>query len=724
MALSVVFSLALSPSAGRASNFQELSDRYFIDRSVEYARELLLKEEYLRVLYQCTAEESRARQREGLRSSLLDSPFGEIEPAYFDRDDPALAFSTIADRYRLWVDYEEREYQRRLQTILDIRQSLITSADPAQKQRMFRRELEQALIYYGRSDWEITSLIFDRLLKDYNYQAVDDILFYQSEACIQLKQYDAALICLSRLLDQYPDSPFRAQCYDRASEILISLGEHRDLIRLYETYLSEGAPGKPADMGGMHLRAAQAEVFLGHYPEAVAVLERVDHKSPNYLASRYYLADCLADLEEWSRAADVLADVVNMKRGNLPYDRWRLFRDEARIKLAFIYYEREEYDKAAELFKSIKYNSPFYDRVLMGKAWIAYQLDRYDRAIVRSEELLRLYPLSAEIYEASSLAGYCYEQLGEESAAMSYFYEVLEAGVGRNNLQTYLQERRRIQGALSELRALEENVFASGDERIFAEYQQARNLLELDLKRIGLAELLEVNAQMRSLVEERVLLDRLLREKAALEPEVIASDDASTIADFLALEDRIFTIMDHLNALGKNRLKATPLYYRETRVAYANEVADTLSARLKAETGHLSASIAQVEKLHQEKQEDGRLVDCFKLGVRLDRLNKAIDQGYSNRALAEASHRPVLRTRVGRWSDYSFNRYAMGGIEVDELERMYDRLQQVENYILALDEMIEQLGPGADAQSTGESLPKEDSGQSQNQAEETSEEEP
>lgn len=678
---------AVSSSVGGDANFAELRDSYFTFRSVQFAEELLLKEEFLSVLYKCTVAELKLRRNEGLSSKILDFPITHMEAAHFDLESPELANVHIGERYRLWVEFEEGEYQRRYQTILTLRSALIESANADQKQRMFRRELEKTLRYYGDKNWQISGLLFDRLLEDYHYQDVDDLLFYQAEVCIQEKQFDAALVYMNRLLNEVPNSQFRTKSYTKLSEILSTLGNGWDLIRLYRRYLDEKSPGDPAEMGGIHYRAAREEANLGHYQPAVEILKRVDPKSSYYFAAKYFMSDCLSALEEWPQAVDALTELIQMKRKNIPYDRWRMLIDEARIKLAYIYYEWEEYDKAEKLFDQVKSGSPFNDRVLLGKAWIAFQLDAYEEAIETSEELLRIYPLSTEIYEAGSLAGYCYEQIGEKNAAMASFYSVLEAGVGKNKLQTFSKERRRIHEALAQLQALEESVFSADDEQTFEDYKRARNLLEICLKRIGLAELLEVNAEMRSLVAERVLLNQLAQEHRTLEEEVIRTEDVELMADFVALEDRIYTIIDHLGKIGLEHIKSTPLYYKEAQIGYVNTLADTLSARIESGIASLQATLGETAQLYNEAFASKQADKCIEFGLRLDQGKEVLGQSYYNHTLAETSRRPMLTTRVDRWSDFSFNRYAMGGMEFDELERKYERLQQVEDYLLTLEEM-------------------------------------
>jgi tetratricopeptide (TPR) repeat protein len=700
--LGICASVLLCKPAAGATDYPELVRSYYLDRSVEFAQELLLKEEYLGALYQCAVQELKARRKEGLSPSVLASPLWELKPAEFQRDGDDGAEFTVQQRYQKWVEFENAEYQRRLTLIQNIRQNLIRDGSAAQKERFFQSELKKAMDAYGRSEWDLARLLFDRLIEDYGYRTIDDILYYQGETCLQLRLHDKALQYYLQLINTAPDSRYRARSYDRATAILQAFGNGREIRRLYARYVEEGMPGDPAEMGGVHIRAARAEIDLGHFEPAIAQLERIDRQSSYYLASRYLLADCYAALENWPAAVDVLTGMVGTKKKNMAYDRWRLLVDEARIKLAFIYYKWGDYDSALKYFNQVKSNSPFYDRVILGKAWISFKVDDFDATIAGTEELLKLYPRSSEIYEAGSLAGYCYEQLGDKENAVTHFLEVLNAGVGRTQLQSFFEERRRIAESMADLRACEADVFASGDEKLFADYKRARNTLWICQQRIGLAELLQVNARMRGLVEERVALDSLIREHARLEDQVRNAQNARLISDFLLLDQRIYDIMDHLKAAGQEQLKATPLYYKEALIGYINARADSLSKHVDAEIATLTAAIRNTSDLQSAALAEQQPQEVQSLGMKLDHLNGLLNQSYVQQTEAKASKRPILATRVDRWSDFSFYRYAMGGMELEELDRKYDRLRQVEEYLSTLDELIERRsGESAPPGSTG-----------------------
>jgi hypothetical protein len=673
--------------AGDPSSYQEMSDLYFLDRSLEFARELLLKEEYLRELYDCTGQELKARRSEGLDPSLLESPLWELQTPQVQQDDTT---QTRPQRFKLWTDYENQEFQRRLGLIRQVRLQLIKAGSEDQNQRMFQRELKRAIRYYGKEDWDLARLLFDHLLEDYHYQQIDDILYYQAQTCIQLQLLDRALDALNHLLTACPQSSYRAKAYDQATAILEAFGSGYQIRKIYSRYIEDGAPGDPEKMGGVYVRTARAEITLGHYEPAVEMLTQVHAKSQYYLASQYLLADCYTALENWPQAVNVLSAMATVEQQAMPYERWRMLKDEAAIKLAFIYYQWGDFTKSAELFSQLKSNSPFFDRVMMGKAWIAFQLEDYEGAISKTEEMLKIYPLSTEIYEANSLAGYCCEQLGQDAAATAHFLQVLDAGAGRTDLQSFLEERRRINESMADLQALEEDVFSLGDPQLFSDYRRARNQLWICQQRIALAELLQVNSQMRALVEERIALDNLIKDHTQLEEQITQQGDHSLIAQFLAIDERIWLSMDHLKRLGQEQVKSTPLYYKEAQVGYLNARADSLAVRLEAEINQLSQTAAATNDLQAAALLGNNLDEYLRLSLRMDRLDQTLDQTDLNLSLAENSRRPVLHTRVDRWSDFSFNRYAMGGMNLEQLDRKYERLRQVEDFISTLDEMITQ----------------------------------
>jgi tetratricopeptide (TPR) repeat protein len=681
--------LIFYPSVSKAQDFQELRTRYFVDRSVEYAEKRLLREEILSLLYRCTTDEIEARQKEGTNPALLTAAPSAIPRTSFDRNAPGVVDADIAERYHLWVAFEDGEYRRRSQTLLAMRSILIENAAPDQKKRMFRREMEQALVYYADSDWDPARYLLEHLLNDYGYRWNDDILFYLGQVCIQQSQYDAALEYLLKLIEANPRSTYLPKSYDQATELLSQLNEDRSLVGLYRAYLKAGAPGAPAEMSGLHIRAARAEVNSGRYRSAVAMLERVDPGSPYYLASRYLLAECLTLQENWSRAVAVLEDLLTLKREGLPYDRWRMFIDEARIKLAYIYYQWGDYKRASELFKQVKTNSAFHDRALLGHAWIAFQLDKYEETVQNTEEILHFYPYSSEIYEARSLAGYCYERMGDETYAMTHFFAVLEAGVGQSKLHTFMVERQRLAETLNRLKTLEDDLFSSDDTGHFEAYKRTRNNLEINRLKISLAEMLDMNARMRGLVEERVLLDKLIGEAGAVEEDVILADNAALIARFLKLENRIQFMLAGLETMRKEQMVSTPLYYREAYLGHLNETADSLSVRIEVEIASLRSSIAETDRLYREALEASDPERSLHFGLRLEREREALNRSYEMRTAAEEAIKPALKTRVERWSDYSFGRFAMGGMEFEELDRKVERLQQVEDYILTLMEMLE-----------------------------------
>jgi hypothetical protein len=253
---------------------------------------------------------------------------------------------------------------------------------------------------------------------------------------------------------------------------------------------------------------------------------------------------------------------------------------------------------------------------------------------------------------------------------------------------------------MADLQAMEEQVFSSGDEKLYSDYRRARNQLWVCQQRIGLAELLKVNSHMRALVDERVALDSLIAAHSQLEERISHQPDQHLMAQFLAIDDRIWVSMDHLKKLGQDQAKSTPLYYKEAQVGYINARADSLSARLEAEIAELNQAASTTRTLQQTALGSQNVDQYLKLGVRLDAIDQTLDQTTLSQTEAENAHRPVLHTRVDRWSDFSFNRYAMGGMNLEQLDRKYERLRQVDEFIATLDEMIARANTAAGGKKT------------------------
>lgn len=179
--------------------------------------------------------------------------------------------------------------------------------------------------------------------------------------------------------------------------------------------------------------------------------------------------------------------------------------------------------------------------------------------------------------------------------------------------------------------------------------------------------------------------------------EIESSNNADMISDFIDLQDRIYALMDRLKLVGEQRVKATPLYYHEAQVGFINTMADSITTNLSVEIDHLVTTIEENGKLYKEALETNQVEKSINYGLKIDQLKKILNDSYVNYTLAEQSRRPVLQTRVDRWSDFSFSRYAMGGMEFDELDRMYERMKQVESYISTLDDMLERSGAETDS---------------------------
>lgn len=123
---------------------------------------------------------------------------------------------------------------------------------------------------------------------------------------------------------------------------------------------------------------------------------------------------------------------------------------------------------------------------------------------------------------------------------------------------------------------------------------------------------------------------------------------------------------------------------------------------MEREIDLLAATINSTAELKKTSTEKNDVQSQLSLGRKLNDLQGALDQTNLNLTQAGGSRRPLVRTRVDRWSDFSFSRYAMGGMDLEELERKQERLKQVDEYLSTLDEIIEQRQQGQPTQGTSD----------------------
>ena len=84
-----------------------------------------------------------------------------------------------------------------------------------EKDRMFKRELNSAVLAYN---FEIMICLIDclEILNTYAFiNTLDDVYFYKGEANFQIDRYDAANQAYLALVSKYPTSPYTFKAYAR-----------------------------------------------------------------------------------------------------------------------------------------------------------------------------------------------------------------------------------------------------------------------------------------------------------------------------------------------------------------------------------------------------------------------------------------------------------------------------------------------------------------------------
>jgi len=81
--------------------------------------------------------------------------------------------------------------------------------------------------------------------------------------------------------------------------------------------------------------------------------------------------------------------------------------------------------------------------------------------------------------------------------------------------------------------------------------------------------------------------------------------------------------------------------------------------------------------------------DQLTLALQRHRVETLTDELEHLRHEASTMSRPSAGSNLERWSELAFSRLAIGDIRFDELERIEDRIGELDGYIDSIDELLE-----------------------------------
>jgi TolA-binding protein len=387
---------------------------------------------------------------------------------------PSSGKATIWDLFIEWKRSNALQFEARWTDIQVIKNRLLKNGTAMEKERMFKRELNSALLAYNFRNYDLTDRQFEEILKRFTFiSTLDDIYFYKGEANFQLDRLEAASEAYLNLVNKYPTSPYTFKAYAR----LVAIAHHFEDLEKVDQYYNEFEKvvvSTDPVVDEIRFIAAISAVSRSAHEEAVTILNNILPASEYYIDARYVLAQAYVGAGKFDEAENVLLGVVN--NYNTPPD----YHFNIYLKLAYIAYERGTYQQAIGYLDNIGSDFSLYDRVLMAYGWNHYKDELLKEEKIRNFEitkkyvliLIQEYPNSDYFVEAKSLLAYIYQLEKNTQGAIQQYEYVYQTSHTQNISNANIQARDRMKKLLYEIESQKNKALQANQEM---EYLQANN---------------------------------------------------------------------------------------------------------------------------------------------------------------------------------------------------------------------------------------------------------
>ncbi len=671
-----------------STQFQEELRDYYRNRIIDFNYELSLKEATL--LGQLRSLNRELRQRgdfappAGFYDSSIDSFVSQ------ERVSEELASSiNLPKRVDAWMLQQRRILEAKSLKIDNHKFQLIADSRNDQVLRMFRFDLEMAAYTYANGNYELAIMQFEDIIRYYSYVNLDDVYFLLAEANFAALRYEAAREYYLYLLNEFPDNPWLGPLLTHLLYSWFSSGSYEEITAFFDSWkmliitLPEEWRDEILYMVGVSFYQIE------DYERALELLSQAGGEYT--LRSRHLQATCCIFLDETEQAQELLNDLgsIKLRRGNQELHGY--IRDDANIKMGYLMFERGEFQEALAAFDRVGVDSPLADNAILGRAWAEINVSDYESAIEYSRELIELYPGSRFIFEAYVLAGHAYELFELQDNSVAYYTHVLQEGERFNRIQEYSEERRNIVRELKRLRQLEATVFDDEDLVGYQDYLKLNEDLNTLYRRVRYLLLMEANEAMREYIVERAAIQRLQQQLLSIADPALALNDPDIIAAVGELRHTGRQLDKRIVLSGLIEINKNPIVQLENEIAYRESLFEGVRAEVVEEQQLIATAVEESELLVTRCKEGEQLADVVSSQVNWNMLHdlEGLLDRYQTRL--HLNRREPVSSNIDRWSDISFSRLALGKIQFNQLMEMDDRLEEVDGYLNAIDQLLEQM---------------------------------
>ena len=668
--------------------YKVYSGIYLYQRSLEFTLDMTLREVFLGWLFNGIKEEVRHRRKEDWRSALEDISLPEL-PELDKRKfqlPPDFEELNTAKRYVVWEKLVRSEFNNKYLQARLIKDRLINSADPEQLHRMFRFDLNTAFKAYIDADYREAILYFDELINRYGYRDISDVMFYRGESYFALQLFPRAKEDFQHVLDNSEDPRNRRIALSRLLAVYGEEGNAQKLAENWSQYKIEAGDVFSEEYWNTVSITARYIYIAGDPRQARELFDLIPPESGGFLDAQLLAADCALELLELKdaerRYTNILAELFEGE--TFP----RKKREQAQLKLGYVYFLQGDYDMSFVEFSGIKHTPEIVEKATIASAWSMYKLGFYNKTIELCQDLIAKFPDSQHLYEALSLTGFCRELSGEGGTSQADYTTIMSSIDDRQEYRDLNNERKFIFETLVEIDHIEPLVFLEGQKDLFETYMNLRKRLMVLVNKIRIIEGLKYSPKLSEMLDEQRKLFVVMTANTDLEAKLMDLQNAKLFDQFDKVMTDMVDVISEVNAGIETQLKKQTLIQKEEFQKYQTRKSDSLRVRLQREweASEYATRIARKYLLDAKNSHEPELMASL-AGMELD-LFDVQDRLLSIRRDLQGLGGESVSSNLDRWSDFAYQRYTYGGLNFGDFEDDERRLEHLDTYIQSIDRLL------------------------------------
>lgn len=276
-------------------------------------------------------------------------------------------------------------------------------------------DLRRAEALLRSGSFEEAAVAFYAIVESPRYEGFEDFVefrnsqYYLGVALKRSGAYEASLQYLLKTMEPGPGSLYYGPAHRKAVDIALLTRRPRIVLKKLEG-LKKAASIPPAITGERDYLRARAAYEDGDYAAAEADLVKISRKSRLYSSALYLRGVIRTRKGEFASAAESFCEISDTpdddKYTFVVDDRYFRIKDLARLGLARIAHETQNYDNAYYHYFQIPEDSDKLGDALFEAAWSMYQKNELATSRILVKDFLGQFPNSPLVPEGRLLAGY------------------------------------------------------------------------------------------------------------------------------------------------------------------------------------------------------------------------------------------------------------------------------------------------------------------------------